>query len=222
MEVFANKGYHGCRIADVAREANVAYGLVYHYFKNKEELLQSVFTESFGRFTRLIDEIASGEGSTEKKVEDIANFAIEAFRQDPRAVRVLILEIARSPAFRELEKRSAFVEAIRVTSTVIARGQEIGEVRPGLDPFIAACVLFGAIEVALTAFVLGNLDATNEEHIRKAKQGVVEIFLRGVAPAVQPPELRETPTAPAAKPEGRATWKSSRKSSTKPKAQRRS
>src|SRR5262249_56762943 len=48
VEVFARKGYHGCRIADVAREAGVAYGLVYHYFKNKEELLQLVFETGRG------------------------------------------------------------------------------------------------------------------------------------------------------------------------------
>ena len=50
VEVFARKGYHGCRIADVAKEAGVAYGLVYHYFRNKEELLQLVFEAGWGGF----------------------------------------------------------------------------------------------------------------------------------------------------------------------------
>src|SRR5262249_56639167 len=59
VEVFARKGYHGCRIADVAREAGVAYGLVYHYFKNKEELLQLVFEAGWGGFMSRIRDAAA-------------------------------------------------------------------------------------------------------------------------------------------------------------------
>ena len=55
-DLVARKGYHGCRIADVAREANVAYGLVYHYFRNKEELLQLVFETGWGGFVTRIRE----------------------------------------------------------------------------------------------------------------------------------------------------------------------
>ena len=58
VEVFARKGYHGCRIADVAREAGVAYGLVYHYFQNKDELLQTVFDLGWGGFIQRIRDAA--------------------------------------------------------------------------------------------------------------------------------------------------------------------
>jgi TetR/AcrR family fatty acid metabolism transcriptional regulator len=219
VEVFARKGYHGCRIADVAREADVAYGLVYHYFRNKEELLESVFQDQFGRFTRRLEEVAARDGTAGEKIGNIVDFALDAFRENPQAVRVIILEIVRGKAFLDPGRRSAFVEAIRITSRVLAAGQARGEVRTGLDPFVAAWVLFGALEVALTALVLGHLDGADEARMLAAKRGVVEIFLRGAAPAsaeVLPPVATSGGVHSLEVP-----WKS-KKSSTKFRAHKRS
>lgn len=181
IEVFAKKGYYGCRIADVARAANVAYGLVYHYFKNKEELLQSVFALSWGRFERAIDGLARADGTLAARVATIVDFALGAWRENPMAVRVLILEIARSPVFRQAEKRTAFETTVRATAALFAQAQKRGEMRADVDPFVAAAVLFGAIEVVLTAFVLGAIDAESERDVAAARRGLVEIFLGGVS-----------------------------------------
>ncbi len=181
VSVFASKGYHGCRIADVAKQAGVAYGIVYHYFRNKEELLESVFSESFGRFARLLGEIAKTDAPTEQKVGDIVALAIDSFRHDPMGVRVFILEIARSPAFRDASQRSVYDEAIRLTGEVLKQGQQRGEVKPDIDPMVGAYMLFGAIELALTGFVLGTIAAGDEDQVASARRSVVEIFLRGVA-----------------------------------------
>ena len=71
IEVFARKGFHGCRIADVAREAKVAYGLVYHYFKNKDELLESVFEVTWKNFIGRIRQAVEASAPLEQKVRDI-------------------------------------------------------------------------------------------------------------------------------------------------------
>src|SRR5438067_11642346 len=88
IEVFAKKGYHGCRIADVAREAKVAYGLVYHYFQNKEELLESVFEAGWKGFVGRLREVAISDATLEEKVRGVAEVSFEAYRADPRAVKV--------------------------------------------------------------------------------------------------------------------------------------
>jgi TetR/AcrR family transcriptional regulator, fatty acid metabolism regulator protein len=186
IQVFAKKGYYGCRIADVAKQAGVAYGLVYHYFRNKEELLQSVFDESWGRFTQMLQEIGASQQPLTAQVGAIVDVAVAAYRENPDAVRVLILEIARSPVFRQADKRTAFESAIRTTAGILAAGQRRGEMRDDLDPFVAASVLFGAIEVVLTAFVMGGLDPRRESHFVMARTGVVEIFMGGVGPKARP------------------------------------
>ena len=210
IEVFARKGYHGCRIADVAREAGVAYGLVYHYFKNKDELLETVAEMGWSGFVARMRTVAESEGSLEDKVRGIADVAFEAYRVDPRAVKVLILEIARSPAGGRLVSRQhAFLDAIRMASGMFARAQETGELRADLDPMLCASLLFGAIELGLTAFVAGLMDDRGPEALERAKVQIAESFLRGVLPG--------------AAPSAEVSWKQERASSgTRPKAGKRS
>ena len=69
IHVFARMGYHGARISDIAREAGIAYGLVYHYFKNKEEILGTLFEERWGGFVEAVEGIADGSGSTAEKLD---------------------------------------------------------------------------------------------------------------------------------------------------------
>jgi TetR/AcrR family transcriptional regulator, fatty acid metabolism regulator protein len=179
IRVFAQKGYHGCRIADVAREAGVGYGLRYHYFENKEDLLSSVFDESFGHFVRLLEAIAATEGPAAQKVEEIVSAALDAYQSDPESIRVLVMEVLRSPVFREAEQRGAFQQAIRLIASVLRKGVERGELRP-IDPFVAATALFGAIEMALTTLVM-DTPGSDKRHLDPARRGIVDIFLKGVA-----------------------------------------
>jgi len=185
IEVFAKKGYHGCRIADVAKQAGVAYGLVYHYFKNKEELLESVFEQSFGRFAHAIDKLIAEPGSTVAMLERIVDFAFDAYVSDPRAVKVLIFEIVRSPVFREAAHASVLQHTMESTARLIAKGQKQGELRGDVAAFAASSMLFGAIETSLTTFVLGAVSAQTEAGVAKAKRDLLSIFFQGMAPQAQ-------------------------------------
>lgn len=207
IDVFARKGYHGCRIADVAKEAGVAYGLVYHYFKNKDELLETVFDTGWSGFVTRVRAVVEGEGSLAEKVRGIVDVAFEAYRVDPRAVKVLILEIARSPAGSRINRQTAFVDAIRLSSELFNLARERGELRPELDPHLAAALLFGNIEMGLTAFVVGLADARDAEALERAKAQIANSFLYGVLTGAQAAEASE--------------WKPE-KSATKSKAPKRS
>lgn len=182
VEVFATKGYHGCRIADVAKEAKVAYGLVYHYFKNKDELLQSVFQLSMEGFMGKLRELATAPLPLAEKVQAIADYSFDAYRDDPKAMRVLILQIARSPVVGGANRQNAFAEIIRLCVEMFSTAQEQGELRPELDPMMAAALMFGTMEMGLTAFVLGLYDAADPEALARAKQQIAQTFLRGALP----------------------------------------
>jgi TetR/AcrR family transcriptional regulator, fatty acid metabolism regulator protein len=180
VEVFARKGYHGCRIADVAKEAGVAYGLVYHYFQSKEELLGSVFEASWTGFVGRVAELAQAPGALEEKVRGITHLAFEAYRVDPRGVKVLILEIARSPAAGRVKRHSAFQEVVRIIEGMFQAAQARGELGPEFDPRLCAAVLFGSIEVGLTSFVVGLFDSRDEAALARAEAQIARTFLRGV------------------------------------------
>jgi TetR/AcrR family transcriptional regulator, fatty acid metabolism regulator protein len=182
VRVFAEKGYHGCRIADVARQAGVAYGLVYHYFKNKDALLESVFAEQWTIFINALQAIADGPGTAPEQLAGICHFAVDVLRTAPAAVRVLLLEVARTPnAFRAGSTRQTFERAVSIVAGVVRRGQERGEVKTGIDPALAAAGILGALEITLTAMVAGVLGGGTEEDIERVKKGIVDLVLGGVA-----------------------------------------
>lgn len=186
VKVFAERGYHGCRVADVAREANVAYGLVYHYFEGKEALLTSVFEESWSLFSTGIEALVEQPIPFEEKVDQIARVALEAYRVHPHAVRVMVLEVARSPFFLEQGRVKAFESTFDAVSRLCQRAQEAGEVRPEIEAEHLAYVLLGAVEMFVTGFVLGTLDAEAEDAVERATQSTVQIICRGLLPPSAP------------------------------------
>ncbi len=179
INVFASKGYHGCRIADVAKEAGVAYGLVYHYFKNKDELLETVFETGWSGFITRVRAVVEGEGTLEQKVHRIVDVAFEAYRVDPRGVKVLIVEIARSPGGR-VNRQTTFSDAIQLCMRMFTVAQASGELRPDIDLQLAAALFFGNIEMAFTALVMGMVDPRDPEKMDRARRQIAESFLHGV------------------------------------------
>jgi len=199
VEVFARKGYHGCRIADVAREAGVAYGLVYHYFKNKEELLQLVFETGWGGFMSRIRDAAEASASLEQKIRRIAQVAFEAYRIDPRGVRVLVLEFARSPSTGEANRRTAFAEVLGVITRMFERARARGELRAGLEPALCAAMLFGSVEMSLTGFVMGLLDPRDSGLLAHAQEQLTSLFLDGARAAPEDARWKKDRSGPRLK-----------------------
>ena len=97
ITVFARQGFHHCRVSDVADEAGVAYGLVYHYFSSKEEILNTLFLERWQIMLDAIAEIDSrGELSAREKLYRVAGFIVDSYRNDPDLMKVIIVEVTRA------------------------------------------------------------------------------------------------------------------------------
>lgn len=181
VRVFAEKGYHGCRVADVARAADVAYGLVYHYFRNKEELLESVFAEQWAILINALRAIDAGPGTAAEKITAIFSFVCDVYKTAPSAVRVLILEVTRTPhALRAGSTRETFEEAVRLVADIVRQGQGRAEFRQDLDPAIAAAALLGALELAVSGMVIGLVPAADEDQIDRVKHQATELVLGGL------------------------------------------
>jgi len=183
LRVFAEKGYHGCRIADVARQAGVAYGLVYHYFRNKDELLESVLEEQWAILIGAIRAIADGPGSAADQIASVIHFAMDVFRTAPAAVRVLILEVPRTPGvIRAGSTRQTFEATLGLVAAMVRRGQDEGDLRRDVDPLVAAAGVLGVLDMNLTGMVTGMLSAPqpSEEELERMKRQVVAVALQGI------------------------------------------
>jgi TetR/AcrR family transcriptional regulator, fatty acid metabolism regulator protein len=185
IKVFARSGYHGARVSDIAREAGIAYGLVYHYFRNKEEILASAFEERWGGFLAVVEAIARGEGTARQKLVSVAALILNAFRVRPDWVKVLVLEIQRSSRFAAPEQIRAVGRLFDQVSHIVRAGQEAGELRADVDPQVACFVFIGALDLVITGMVLGITridggDAQQRRYHEMAADAVVDVFLRGM------------------------------------------
>jgi len=185
IKVFARTGYHGSRVSDIAREAGIAYGLVYHYFKNKEEILDTIFGEQWGGFLDALEVIAGGANSTEDKLLSIAGLILNAYRVRSDWVRVLVFEIQRSPRFSDPEQIRAMSRLFQIVADILREGQERGELRGELDPDVACFIFIGGLDIVVTGRVLGVIeiegDARREsEYYLKVARTVVDLFLNGI------------------------------------------
>lgn len=183
--VFARHGYHGARVSDIAREAGIAYGLVYHYFRNKEEILASAFEERWSAFLAVVETIAAGTGPSRGKLEAVAAIILNAFRVRPEWVKVLVLEIQRSSRFSDPERIRAVGRLFELVARIVRAGQEAGELRRDVDPQVACMVFLGALDLVITSLVLGltKIDGGEPQEIEyhsRAVRSVVDVFLRGV------------------------------------------
>jgi AcrR family transcriptional regulator len=180
VRVFAAKGYHTSRVGDIAEEAGVAHGLLYHYFASKEEVLEIVFRENWGE---LLETFARIEASDESPLEQLAGIAkalLRSWRNNPDLVRVMVREVARSP---HLQRQIGDIGAVfLLIQRVIERGQADGSFRPELDARLASWIFYGGLEEVLTGWVLGGLPDGDEE-VSRAEQTVVDLICGGLTGA---------------------------------------
>jgi AcrR family transcriptional regulator len=176
VRVFARKGFHTSRVGDIAEEAGVAHGLLYHYFASKDEVLETIFRENWSLLLERIHAVeASGEPAREQ-LRHVAAIVLRTWSHEPDVVRVLVREIARSP---EIQERIAeLVKPIEAIRRIIERGQENGEFRADLDPALAAVVFYGGIDELLTGWVLGQLPSGDAE-VEAAERTVADVLCAG-------------------------------------------
>jgi TetR/AcrR family transcriptional regulator, fatty acid metabolism regulator protein len=178
VRVFARKGYHTSRVGDIAEEAGVAHGLLYHYFEGKDAVLEAVFRETWGELLEAIEAVEASDEPAPEQLRQVAAIILRSWKRRPDVVRVLVREIARSPElhrrFDELGRLFAAIERI------VAGGQADGRFRADIDPRLASWIFYGALEEILTGWVLGRLD-DGEEAVARAERTVVEVIAGGLA-----------------------------------------
>lgn len=177
VRVFARSGYYGSRVDDIAEEAGVAHGLLYHYFASKEEVLHAIFRENWGELLQRFREVERSDGPAAEKLAGIAKILLRTWRNDPDLVTVMIREVARSAQLREQvdEVREAFA----IVQRVVQQGQADGTFRQDVDPRLASWVVYGGLEEVLTGWVLGQLPAGDEE-VARAERTAIDIALGGL------------------------------------------
>jgi AcrR family transcriptional regulator len=177
VRVFASKGYHTSRVGDIAEEAGIAHGLLYHYFSSKEQVLETVFRENWAELLDAFARIEASDATPLEQLGAIAKTLLRAWRDRPDLVRVMVREVARSPQLQgQVEEIGA---GFRVIQRVIERGQADGSFRADLDPRLASWIFYGGLEEILTGWVLAQLPDGDEE-VARAERTVLALLSGGL------------------------------------------
>lgn len=176
--MFAEHGYHGARVGDIAEDAGVAHGLLYHYFASKDDVLRTIFVENWGELIARFRAVEAADEPAEEKLVGIAKILLRTWRNDPALVTVMVREVARS---QHLQAQVEDVgEAFAIIQRVIEEGQATGVFRGDVDARLASWVVYGGLEEVLTGWVLGQLP-DGEDGVATAEITAIEVALRGLA-----------------------------------------
>jgi TetR/AcrR family transcriptional regulator, fatty acid metabolism regulator protein len=179
VRVFARQGFHTCRVSDIADEAGVAYGLVYHYFSSKEEILDTLFLERWDVMLEAIAEVDASSRSPREKLQAIAGFIVESYRYDPELMKVIIVEVTRAANTFGRTHLAKIREAYGQIAGIVARAQAAGVFREQISPEFAALAFYGLIEQVLTGWIFDS-DSVGEDELERAKGLIVETICRGL------------------------------------------
>ena len=133
VRVFARQGFHTCRVSDIADEAGVAYGLVYHYFRSKDEVLDTLFLERWDVMLEAIAEIDRRDVPARDKLYAVASFIVDSYRHDPELMKVIIVEVTRAANSFGAAHLAKIREAYGQIQGIVEKAQASGEFRDDRD-----------------------------------------------------------------------------------------
>jgi TetR/AcrR family transcriptional regulator, fatty acid metabolism regulator protein len=176
IRVFARNGYYNSRVSDIAREAGIASGTIYLYFRTKEEILVTLFREKMAAFVAHLRREIAGEGDAEVKIRRLVELHFTVLEQSPALAEVVQVELRQGHKFfrgASAHEVSAYFELI---GSVLEEGVASGHFRADVPVKVATKVLFGAMDQIATSWVLGK----RGYRLVDAADAVATIFLKGV------------------------------------------
>jgi TetR/AcrR family transcriptional regulator, fatty acid metabolism regulator protein len=184
VRVFARQGFNQCRVSDIADEAGVAYGLVYHYFRSKDEVLDTLFLERWDVLLDVIRDLDARDLPAREKLHAIASFIIDSYRHDPDLMKVIIVEVTRAANSFGATHLDRIQQAYALIAQITEKAQADGEFKDAVTPQFAAMAFYGAIEQVLTGWIFDVLPGAETDQ-EQAKAFIVETICSGLerAPA---------------------------------------
>ncbi|RME53400.1 MAG: TetR/AcrR family transcriptional regulator [Deltaproteobacteria bacterium] len=163
IAVFAEKGFFHAKVSQIARRAGVADGTIYLYFKNKEDILISIFEEKMEEVITDMKEVLSGESDAITKLKRFVHHHLLLVERDPDLAEVFHIELRQSNKFMKAYVPVKFFEYLDLLSDLIVEGQRAGQIRKDVVPQIARRAIFGALDEISLRWVVARRAARTEE-----------------------------------------------------------
>jgi len=177
VRVFARKGYYNSRVSDIAREAGIAAGTIYLYFKTKDDILVTLFRDKMADFVDTVRKAIAVEPDAASKVRRLVSLHFRILEDNPDLAEVVQVELRQGQKFFRGASSQEIGAYFALIGSVLEEGVAEGRFRSGLPVKVATKMLFGAMDQVATSWVLGR----RGYHLVDTAGAVAEIFLQGVA-----------------------------------------
>ncbi len=177
IRVFARAGYYNSRVSDIAREAGIASGTIYLYFKTKDEILVTLFREKMTEWVAHVRREIAGVTDPVAKIRRLVELHFTVLEANPALAEVVQVELRQGHKFfrgASAHEVSAYFDLI---GSVLDEGVAAGLLRKDLPIKVATKVLFGAMDQVATSWVLGK----RAYRLVDASEAVATIFIKGVS-----------------------------------------
>ncbi|HEV8457641.1 MAG TPA: TetR/AcrR family transcriptional regulator [Methylomirabilota bacterium] len=177
VRVFARKGYFNSRVSDIAREAGIAAGTIYLYFKTKEDILTTLFREKMAEFVAKLWKAMADQPDPVSKVRRLVYLHFDLLERNPELAEVVQIELRQGQKFFRGASSQEIASYFALIGSVLEEGVAAGRFRANLPVKVATKMLFGAMDQMATSWVLGK----REYRLVDTADAVANLFLQGVA-----------------------------------------
>ena len=177
IEVFAKNGFYATRVSEIAKAAGVADGTIYLYFKNKDDVLITIFENGIQRLLVILREVAASEQPFDERITRIIELQLGLLEDQRDLAEVITVNLRQSSSLLKQYAAPLFMEYIDVIAGLIREGQKEGAFRKDVNSRVVARSLFGALDAILLTWALGDADPAS---LRKAASHCASLFLDGL------------------------------------------
>lgn len=181
VEVIAENGYHSSQVSKIAKKAGVADGTIYLYFKNKEDILVSLFQEKMGQFIEKIEQETTSRQTAEEKLLTLVETHFEQLSNDHHLAIVTQLELRQSNKDLRLKINQVLKRYLNIIDQILEEGVEEGLFREGLDRRLVRQMIFGTMDETVTNWVMKE---QRYDIVKQAKE-VHSLIVYGLARSSQ-------------------------------------
>lgn len=179
LKTIKKKGYHNARMSDISKEAGISYGLVYHYFKSKEDLFDAILNRWWDGLFQLMGDISNGEDNVHKKLMQIIYYFLDTYQTNPELVNIFITEISRSTTNLTNTRLGLFKKFISLVEAMITDGQKEEILRTDFKARYLTYIFLGSLETFISAMVLVDQNIKGDAQKERIAQSIFEVFLNG-------------------------------------------
>lgn len=178
-KVFAKKGFFNARISDIAKEAKVADGTIYLYFKNKFDILISVFEQEVGKLTAQVTGLIEQESDPKVKLQIFISKHLEEMKKNRNLAEVIHIELRQTNKLVRDYRKNSFSSYLNIVSTIIEEGKQQQIFRQNIQSDVAKQILFGALDEISRVWGAGN-DMGANFTLEEVSEQLTAIFQHGV------------------------------------------